>query len=52
MTARMGLLVVVLGLLFFGCQQKKFSDNTLKKGMIKVLVYYPRGEGKTFDIDY
>jgi uncharacterized protein (TIGR02118 family) len=24
----------------------------MKKGMIKVTVFYPNGEGKTFDMDY
>jgi uncharacterized protein (TIGR02118 family) len=29
------------------------TDNSkIKKGMIKVAIFYPNGEGKTFDMDY
>lgn len=30
------------------------SDNfaSIEKGMIKMAIYYPAGEGKTFDMDY
>jgi uncharacterized protein (TIGR02118 family) len=42
-------LVVLLGFLF-ACQQTK--AQTIKKGMIKVSILYPNGEGKTFDMDY
>ena len=45
-------LVVIVGLLF-GFQQKKPTGNTqFKKGMIKVTILYPNGDGKKFDIDY
>jgi uncharacterized protein (TIGR02118 family) len=27
-------------------------ENIMKKGMIKVSVLYPNGDGKTFDMDY
>lgn len=45
--------VVVLVGLLFGFQQKTSTENTqTKKGMIKVTILYPNGEGKKFDIDY
>jgi uncharacterized protein (TIGR02118 family) len=31
---------------------KNQTTNSMKKGMIKVSVLYPNGEGKSFDIDY
>jgi uncharacterized protein (TIGR02118 family) len=37
----------------FGFQQYKSADGSkIKKGMIKVAILYPNGEGKTFDLDY
>lgn len=52
MRTKIGLLVVVLALAF-GCQQNKLNNNTMiKKGMIKVTILYPNGEGKKFDMDY
>lgn len=46
------LLFVVIGLVF-ACQQNKPADSRkIEKGMIKVSVIYPNGEGKTFDWDY
>ena len=30
----------------------KTKSNNMKKGMTKVSVLYPNGEGKTFDMDY
>ena len=45
-------LVVLVGLLF-GFQQKAPTENNqLKKGMIKVTILYPNGDGKKFDMDY
>src|SRR5215207_11170092 len=45
-------LVVIVGLLF-GFQQKIRTENTpIKKGMIKVTILYPNGDGKKFDMDY
>jgi len=47
-----GPLFVVLVLLL-GCQQNKSTGHSkIKKGMIKVAILYPNGEGKTFDMDY
>ena len=42
-------IVLVLGLLFAGQQT---MAQTIKKGMIKVTIFYAAGEGKTFDMDY
>lgn len=45
-------LVVLIGLLF-SFQQKTLTENTqIKKGMIKVTILYPNGDGKKFDMDY
>lgn len=46
------LLLVIFGL-SLSCLQAQTKDNPkIKKGMIKVTVLYPNGEGKTFDMDY
>ena len=46
------LLILFFGL-SFGCLQAQTKDTPgVKKGMIKVTVLYPNGEGKTFDMDY
>jgi uncharacterized protein (TIGR02118 family) len=45
--------VMVLVGLLFGFQQKTPIEKTqVKKGMIKVTILYPNGEGKKFDMDY
>ena len=45
-------LVVLVGSLL-GFQQKTSTENTqIKKGMIKVTILYPNGDGKKFDMDY
>jgi uncharacterized protein (TIGR02118 family) len=33
-------------------QSSSPADPKIKKGMIKVAILYPNGEGKTFDMDY
>ena len=42
-------IILVVGLLF-ACQQTNAQE--IKKGMIKVTILYPAGEGKTFNMDY
>jgi len=37
--------------LLIACQQPT-ETSKIKKGMIKVAILYPNGEGKTFDMDY
>ena len=52
MKTKISLTLVVLVLLF-SCQQPKMDNSPkINKGMIKVTVLYPNGEGKTFDMDY
>jgi len=52
MKTKISVLLVVFGILF-GCQQHTSLDNSkVKKGMIKVAIFYPNGEDKTFDMDY
>jgi uncharacterized protein (TIGR02118 family) len=47
----------VLTIVFVLMMQVSFAQNTtetpkITKGMIKVGIYYPNGEGKTFNMDY
>jgi uncharacterized protein (TIGR02118 family) len=52
MKTKFGFLLIVLGVLF-GCQQNKSAYSPkIKKGMIKMAIFYPNGEGKTFDMEY
>lgn len=52
MKTKIILTVVLVGLLF-GFKQKTLTENTqTKKGMIKVTILYPNGDGKKFDMDY
>src|SRR5687768_9722623 len=52
MKTKIGILVVVLALLFGFREHGSTGDPKIKKGMIKVAIFYPNGEGKTFDMDY
>ena len=48
-------IILILGIiaLLVGCQQAKSTEEPkVKKGMVKVSILYPNGEGKTFDMDY
>lgn len=39
--------------LLTSCQQTASTEaSSIKKGMIKVTILYPNGDGKTFDMDY
>ncbi|NJB71713.1 uncharacterized protein (TIGR02118 family) [Saonia flava] len=49
------IITLILGViaLHANCQQNAPTDTfTNKKGMIKVTILYPNGDGKTFDMDY
>ena len=49
------IIILILGatVLLTGCQQTTSTDTSKnKKGMIKVTILYPNGDGKTFDMDY
>lgn len=46
------LLLLFLGLSFGCLQAQSTGDFKAKKGMIKVTILYPNGDGKTFDMDY
>jgi uncharacterized protein (TIGR02118 family) len=53
MKTKLALLLIMVLTLAYGCQQNKSTSNALnKKGMFKVTILYPSGEGKTFDMDY
>lgn len=46
------MIFLALGLLV-GCQPSKLDDQqNNQKGLIKVTIMYPNGEGTTFDMDY
>lgn len=45
-------LVVLAGLVCGFTLKSARQDSPVKKGMIKVTVLYPNGEGKRFDMDY
>jgi uncharacterized protein (TIGR02118 family) len=52
MKTSMSVLLVIVGLLS-SCQQNTSTDcGKIKKGMIKVAILYPNGEGKKFDMEY
>lgn len=52
MNFKYSLLLFVL-VLFASCQTSTTSDaGKVEKGMIKVAIFYPNEEGKTFDMDY
>jgi uncharacterized protein (TIGR02118 family) len=51
MKTKLSLLLLALALLV-GCQQTQPASAKIKKGMIKIAILYPNGEGKTFDMDY
>lgn len=52
MKTKIGILLLALGILF-SCQQHVSSDDSkIKKGMIKMTIFYPNGEGNIFDMDY
>ncbi len=49
------IIILILGaiVLLTSWQRTTATDiSTTKKGMIKVTILYPNGEGKTFDMDY
>lgn len=52
MRIKIASMLLILGIVL-GCQQN-VSDNIpeITKGMVKVSIFYPNGEGKTFDMDY
>ncbi len=49
------IILFILGIipLIVCCQQNASTDaSKIKKGMVKVTILYPNGDGKTFDMDY
>jgi uncharacterized protein (TIGR02118 family) len=52
MRTKIGLLILALTFVFGFRQIKSTGDPVIKKGMIRVAILYPGGEGKTFDMDY
>ncbi|UII81643.1 EthD family reductase [Flagellimonas sp. CMM7] len=53
MKTKILLLILAATALFLSCQRSTAIDaSKSKKGMVKVTILYPNGEGKTFDMDY
>ncbi len=53
MKTKISTLILGVTLLLTSCQQSTSTDTSkIKKGMIKVTLLYPNGEGKTFDMNY
>jgi uncharacterized protein (TIGR02118 family) len=52
MKTKISLLLVAISLVSAFQQNKSTDSPKIEKGMIKVSVFYPAGEGKTFDWDY
>ncbi|RKN78498.1 EthD family reductase [Ulvibacterium marinum] len=47
------IIALILGaVILTAFQQNTSADAKTKKGMIKVTILYPNGDGKTFDMDY
>ena len=49
------IMLLILGaiVILTSCQQTTSTDTSkFKKGIIKVTILYPNGDGKTFDMDY
>ncbi len=46
------LALIALPLLASGQQNKISNTSNVEKGMVKITILYPNGEGKTFDMDY
>ena len=52
MKTKISILLIFTGLLF-GFQKNESTDySKIEKGMIKVSIFYPNGEGNTFDMEY
>lgn len=52
MKTKISLLLIVLGV-FYVCGQDVLTESPqIEKGMVKVAIFYPNGEDKTFDMDY
>ena len=44
---------LLLTIFFFSCEAPEASDDMkVKEGMFKRVILYPKGEGKTFDMNY
>ena len=52
MKTKINILLLALGLLFSIQKGYMTEHSKIKKGMIKVAIFYPNGEDKTFDMEY
>jgi len=52
MNTKTKLLILLAGFALSVLVNHSFIVPKIEKGMIKMAIYYPNGEGKTFDIDY
>ncbi len=51
MKTKLVILLLITATVLTGWQQKTETSSD-KKGMVKVTILYPNGDGKTFDMDY
>ena len=51
MKIKISVLFLAIGLLL-SCQQNSSNNSKIKNGMIKMAIFYPNGDDKTFDMDY
>jgi len=52
MKLKLSLLLISFALVSGYAQDSSKANSKIKKGMIKFAIYYPNGEGKTFDMEY
>lgn len=52
MKTKINVLLLAFGLLLSVQHYHMTEDSKIKEGMIKVAIFYPNGEGKTFDMEY
>ena len=52
MKTKISILLITVGLLFGFQKNESIDHSKIEKGMIKVTIFYPNGEGSTFDMDY
>lgn len=52
MHLKISIVLLFLGSIWNNLPAQSHDMASIKKGMIKMAIYYPAGEGKTFDMDY
>ncbi|MEP3209906.1 MAG: EthD family reductase [Maribacter sp.] len=52
MKTKISILVIVAGLLYGFTKYESSGQSKIEEGMVKVAIFYPNGEGNTFDMEY